>query len=189
MAIMIRNTLLFSAVFLTGALAFAQPAPSRQARFGNRILDDVVQMTRAGLSDDTIVAYIRARRSRLASDLRAEDLIQLRKAGVSENVVRYIAGATGLHVDEGAISTSVQAEGDGEDVPYSDEAVYDGYAPWGYPYPYWYAYSPYFFGGVIIRGGGFHRGFGHRSFGHGHFGGGGHSGGGGHHGGGGHGHR
>ena len=176
---------ILSAAFLVTAPAAAQPAPSRPAHFANRLLDDVVQMTRAGLSDDTIVAYVRSRRARLGADLSADDLIQLRRAGVSENVVRYIAGVTGVRVDEKELSAEVEAQPD-EDVPYGDGSLYDG-GYWGYPYPYWYAYSPYFFGGVIIRGGGFHRGFRHRSFHSGHFSGGhGHFSGG--HGGGGHGH-
>ncbi len=173
---MIKRSLVFSAVFLMSALTFAQPAPRRETRFANRLLDDVVEMTRAGLADETIVAYVEARRSRLDSDMTAEDLIQLRRAGVSERVVRSIAGLTGLPDDGSAVSRDVQTES-GDDVAYPDEPIGYGY---GYPYyaygyPYWYAYSPWFTGGFVIRGFGGH--FGHRGFGHGHFGGRGHGGG------------
>src|SRR6266545_3524990 len=90
-----KHALAFSAILLLGAsLMSAEPRPTR--RFSNRLFTDVVEMTRAGLSDATIVAYVKARSSRLDSDVSAEDLIHLRQAGVSEPVVATIAGIAGL---------------------------------------------------------------------------------------------
>lgn len=165
-----KRTAAFSAMFLLSVLTFAQPAPSR--RFANPLLNDVVQMTRADLSDATIVAYVKARRARLDSDLSADDLIQLRRAGVSEAVVRYIAGATGIADDSGARAGDVAYDSTDEPAD-SVEPVYDvglGDPYWyAYGYPYWYAYSPYFTTSFFIGGGRFHgRGFVHHRSGPGH---------------------
>ena len=179
-----KYALALSAAFLlAAAAAAAEPGPQRH--FSNPLLTDVVQMTRAGLSDATIVAYVKARRARLDADMSADDLIRLRQAGVSETVVRYIAGSSGMDTPsaERGEEMTYDSRDDratavepayGEDEPY-DYAY--GYPYWGGYYPYWYAYSPYFSGTFFIGGGfrshGFFRG-GHfrggRGFG-GHFGG------------------
>jgi uncharacterized membrane protein YgcG len=170
-----KRALVFSAILLLGAsAAFAQrTSPSR---FSNRLFNDVVEMTRAGLSDATIVAYVKARRSRLDSDVNADDLIRLRQAGVSEAVVGSIAGITGL--DGGPSRPDSEATYDSREetaVPvepsYAEDEAYPypyGYPYWyAYGYPYWYGYGPrfsttFFFGGRSFHGGGFgHRGFGH----------------------------
>lgn len=170
-----KRALVFSAILLLGAsAAFAERGvPSR---FSNRLFNDVVEMTRAGLSDATIVAYVKARRSRLDSDVNADDLIRLRQAGVSEAVVGTIAGITGL--DGGPSGPDSEATYDSREetaVPvepsYAEDEAYSypyGYPYWyAYGYPYWYGYGPYFsttffFGGRSFHGGGFgHRGFGH----------------------------
>ncbi len=190
-----KRALVFSAIlFLGTSAAFAQR--SSPSRFSNRLFNDVVEMTRAGLSDATIVAYVEARRSRLDSDVNADDLIRLRQAGVSEAVVGSIAGITGL--DGGRSSIDSEATYDAREGPavpvepsYQEDEAYSypygypywyayGYPYWyGYGYPYWYGYGPrfsttFFFGGRSFHGGGFgHRGFGH---GGGHRGSGGHGG-------------
>jgi hypothetical protein len=186
-----KHALAFSAILLLGAsLASAEPGPSR--RFSNRVFTDVVEMTRAGLSDATIVAYVKARRSRLDSDVSAGDLIRLRQAGVSETVVGYIAGITGLDAgpsDRGneAYYDSREATASPVEPSYAEDEAYSyayGY-PYGYAYgyPYWYGYGPYssttfFFGGRSFHGGGFsNRGFGHGGGRGGHGGSGGHGGG------------
>ena len=190
-----KHVLAFLAILLLGAsVASAEPRPSRA--FSNRLFTDVVEMTRAGLSDATIVAYVRARSSRLDSDVSADDLIRLRQAGVSESVVGAIAGITGLDGGQGGPDNDVaydsrEATASSVEPSYPEDEAYSygyGYPYWyAYGYPYWYGYGPYFsstffIGGRSFRGGG----FGHRGFGHGGGGGhGGHGGSGGH--GGGHG--
>jgi hypothetical protein len=198
-----KRTAVLSVILLLGAVAaLAEPVQSR--RFSNRLLSDVVEMTRAGLSDETIIAYVQARRIRLDADVSADDLIRLRQSGVSESVVRYIAGASDI---EGSPSgTPRELTYDSGGTAYPVEPSYAGDEPYAYSYayghpywygwfgdPYWYGYGPYFSTGFFVGGGrSFHgRGFDHRGSGHGsggHRGGsGGHRGSGSHSGG--HGHR
>ena len=171
-----KRALLLSAVLLLSAsAAFAEPRAS--SRFSNRLFNDVVEMTRAGLSDETIVAYVKARRSRLDSDVNADDLIRLRQAGVSEAVVGTIAGITGL--DSGPSGPDSEATYDSREetsVPvepsYAEDEAYPyayGYPYWyAYGYPYWYGYGPHFSTTFFFGGRSFHgRGSGHRGFGHG----------------------
>jgi uncharacterized membrane protein YgcG len=209
------KTLSLSAILLLGSLAAtAQTAPSHQSsqspraalrhQFDNPLLNDVVQMTRAQLSDATIIAYVRSRRTRLQADITANDLIRLRRAGVSDTVISFVASVTGLENDsEGVPPPRRQAWRDRDNPPRDNDAdssdaeaapanpddggveVYGGTDTGWYPYsyaysPYWYDYSPYWGGSVFIGGGGrFHGGF-HGGGGrfHGGHGGGGHPGGG-----------
>jgi hypothetical protein len=173
-----KRALIFSAILLLGAsAAFAERVSP--TRFSNRLFNDVVEMTRAGLSDATIVAYVKARRSRLDSDVNADDLIRLRRAGVSEAVVGTIAGITGLDggpSGQGHDSEAIYDSREETAVPvepsYSEDEAYSypyGYPYWyAYGYPYWYGYGPYFSTTFFFGGRSFHgRGFDHRGFGHG----------------------
>jgi len=161
----------FSAILIFGAsLAAAQTAsPSR--RFSNPLLNDIVRMSKAGMPNDTIVAYVQAREARLDAALTADDLIELRRAGVGEPVIRYLASVATFDASPSGSAPRPQAryestEGEGETV-----AVEPGYVGYGYPYygwgwgwPYyggWWG-GPFFSGSVFIGGR-----FGHR----GHFGG------------------
>src|SRR5713101_6351484 len=152
---LMKRTAVLSAILLLGALAVsAEPASAR--RFSNPLFNDVVQMTRAGLSDATIVAYVKARRARLEADVNADDLIRLRQAGVSESVFGYIAGVEGMNVPPRASGGDVAYDSSdssgsaetsyGEDEAYSYASVY--------PYPYWYGR----FGGRRFDHRGFRRG-------------------------------
>jgi|GEM_PF-3270628 len=208
-----KRIAVLSVILLLGAVAaFAEPGQSRP--FSNRVLNDVVEMTRAGLSDETIIAFVHARRTRLDADVSAGDLIRLRQSGVSENVVRYIAGAADIEGSPSGPSREMTYDSSGgtaypvEPSYAGDEAYPYSYA-YGYPYwygwlgdPYWYGYGPYFSTGIFVGGDGGRffrgRGFDHRGSGHGsgvhhgssgHRGSGGHSGHSGHSGSGGHGHR
>ena len=185
-----KRTLAFLASLFLGTLAAFGQTPSGE-RFENRLLEDVVRMTAAELSDATIVAYVRARRARLDDDVTADDLIRLRRIGVSEDVVAAIARLSGIPdrvaergddrdrdrdrdvaYDADAGDSSVVPLDPGYGARYADPygwpSVYDG-PGWGYPYPYWYDYSPFFYGGAFsFRGGGrFHGGGGDRGRGHG----------------------
>ena len=170
-----RTTVLSAILLLVTLAASAEPAPAR--RFSNRLFNDVVQMTRAGLSDATIVAYVKARRARLEADVNADDLIRLRQAGVSESVVGYIAGVEGMNVPSRASGGDVAYDSSGsaetsygEDEAYSYASIYPypyWYGWWGYPY--WYAYSPFFSGRVFVTGRFGGRRFDHRGFRRGNF--------------------
>lgn len=90
-----KRNLVLSAVLLFVALN-ALGQSRREARFANPLLDDVVQMSRAQLPEATILAFVHARQARLETDVTADDLIRLHHAGVSDRVVGYIAGISGL---------------------------------------------------------------------------------------------
>jgi hypothetical protein len=181
--ITMKRTLALSIAFLLASVVLlAEPASPR--RYSNRLMNDVVQMTRAGLSDSTIIAYVKARRSRLA-DVSADDLISLRQAGVSEPVVAYIAGAVGIEGGEYDRDSQMDYQSQSDEggttavEPSYPVDGYDGYYSYGYPYwyawgyPYWYGYWPGFSTSVFIGGrfGGFHGRF-HGGFHGGHGGGG-----------------
>jgi len=146
----------FATILLLGSLpaaAQSHSAPPPSSHFANRLLDDVVQMTRAGLSDATIIAYLKSRSSRFVGDVSASDLIQMQHAGVSEGVLHYIASTTGVEGPPpgNAVSYDTQAYadlpppdsegGDTVAVGPSDDVGYGGYG-----YPYWYGYAPYWYG-------------------------------------------
>lgn len=65
-----KRTLALSAIlllaFLTATASAQSSSDRREQRFDNPILDDVVEMTRSQLPESTIVAFVRARKSRLS---------------------------------------------------------------------------------------------------------------------------
>src|SRR5262249_4896134 len=86
------------------------PAPSRDPA---AILDEIVRLTKAGLSDETVLAYAKAHRGDLPAVLPAERLNWLRDSGVSRNVILYLT----------AIDVRASADGSPEGAYYeSDEA-------------------------------------------------------------------
>jgi hypothetical protein len=167
----------FSAILILGASLAAAQTASPSTRFSNPLLNDIVRMSKAGMPNDTIIAYTQARQARLDEALTAEDLIELRRAGVGEPVVRYLAGVATFEAPPGGNAPRAQATyestgGEGETV-----AVDPGYAGYGYGYPYygWGWGWPYYggwWGGPFISGRVFIGGrFGHRGhfIGHGGF--------------------
>jgi hypothetical protein len=165
-----KRLAIFSAVLiLSAAAALAQSGPP-STRFSNLLLNDVARMTKAGMPDATILAYVKARRAGTDS-VSADDLIQLRRAGVGEPVIQYLAGVAAL--DEGRSGEARQGNvtyDSGDGTAYPVEPAYDG----GYVYPYGYGYYPYDGGGyfstsvVFIGGRPFrrHHFFPHRPFFH-----------------------
>src|SRR5262249_42861303 len=81
------------------------PAPSRDPA---AILDEIVRLTKAGLSDETVLAYAKAHRGDLPAVLPAERLNWLRDSGVSRNVILYLT----------AIDVRASADGSPEDTYY-----------------------------------------------------------------------
>ncbi|MEO8432353.1 MAG: hypothetical protein ABI592_12650 [Acidobacteriota bacterium] len=166
-----RAPLLLAILFL-GALG-ASAAPREPQRFSNPLLDDVVEMTNAEVPDATVLAFLRARRSRLGEDVTAQDLIRLHRAGVADAIVAYIAGEAGLdaHSEEetspSVAETPPEPDRDAsnaEPVPVDDgglvSGVYDPIPINDYPCwpPGWWSYSdacggPVFVGGGEISGG------------------------------------
>ena len=97
---------------------------------------DLVQMTRAGMSEDVIISTIRSRGARV--DLSPQALIELRQQGISDRVVLaaqqmgpggYVAGAP-------PYGPTVVSE-----VPPPPSVIV---APAYRPYPYWYYPRPYY---------------------------------------------
>jgi hypothetical protein len=156
-----RSVALSVILVFAAAIAVAQ-AESSSTRFSSPLLNDIVRMSKSGLSDATVVAYVKARLAWLDSILSAEDLIKMRRAGVSETVTQYLASVT-------AIDTARSGEGRRGEMTYDSregtvypvEPVYGG----GYDYPYGY-YPPYFSSSAVFIGRPFfhHRFFFHHPF-------------------------
>jgi hypothetical protein len=143
------------------------------------VVDDVIRMTKAGVADDAIIAYVR--KGVQPFEINGDDVIAMQDAHVSPAVMKFV-------IDESAATMRDARRRDGYryhyDARYDDG--YDGrtvvyvspglYSPWYDPfyygwYPYYGYYRPYYGGGFIGIGVGFGGGF-HRGGGHGHFGGG-----------------
>lgn len=99
--VMTKRAVVLGALCLLGSLAvLAESRPP--TRFANPLLDVVVDMTRAGIPDATILAFLRVRRTRLETDVTAEDLIQLRREGVAGDIIEYVASQSRADVPPSA---------------------------------------------------------------------------------------
>jgi hypothetical protein len=175
------SVLLACSTVLLGDSPYSERPPAQQGS----LLEDLVRLTKAGLSDETILAYAKAHRGELPSEVSTDDLLWLRKSGVSDTVIRYMAAIEVRPPDYG---TSTEGEDEAYDsgeaaayysnYPYSESYPYYGT---GEPYPesYYNDYYPYFDGGFyypypvyfFVDGGGFFGRFHHRGFfNHGGFG-------------------
>jgi hypothetical protein len=124
-----KSAVVFVLLLAGGSLLLGDsPKPASSSRRPATLLDDLVQMTRGGSSDVTVLAYAKAHRLELPSELSDADLRWLRNSGVSELVVRYMAA-----VDVRASAEATQAvatRGSYEDAPrarsaYSSESDAD----------------------------------------------------------------
>jgi hypothetical protein len=100
---------------------------------------DLVQMTRAGLSEDVIISTMRSRGSRV--DLSPQSLIALRQQGVSDRVVmaaQQMSAGSGYIAGTPPVGPTVLSE-----VPPPPAVIV---APAYRPYPYWYYPRPYYYG-------------------------------------------
>ena len=121
------------------------------------VVDDVIRMTKAGVADDAIIAFVR--KTAQPFDVNSDDVIAMQEARVSPEVQKVV-------IDESAASMRDERRRDSRTVVYVSPGIY---SPWYDPfyygaYPY-YGYRPYFGIGVGWgRGyyGGGHRGGGHR---------------------------
>ena len=116
-----------------GVLLGDSPDSRSPLRDSRSLLQDLVQMTNAGLSDETVLIYAKAHRLELPSEVSAADLLWLRKSGVGEPVLRYMSAIDVRSTDGGA-----GEEADDGDAAYdSDEtprhsARADSYSDGGY---------------------------------------------------------
>ncbi len=99
----------------------------RPAPVGSVTIDDVVNMTRAGVAEDVIVTHIRNHGP--ATPLKANDLILLQQQGISPRVVQALQTAP---LPVAAAPGIVVAQ------PYPVPAPGYWGPPYGYPYPYPY---------------------------------------------------
>jgi hypothetical protein len=70
---------------LSGVLFLLLSAASAVGASQTKLLDDVIRMSRAGVSDDAIVAFIHATRDRVSAT--ADDVIAMSEAGVLKAVI------------------------------------------------------------------------------------------------------
>jgi len=128
-AIIFSFLLACSGVLLGDSLDSRRPSSESPA-----LLQDLVRMTNAGLSDETVLAYAKAHRVELPPEVNADDLLWLRRSGVSETVVRYMAAidvrASDAGAEEGAAYDSEEAA--------SYSSAPDSYSDGGYGYGYGY---------------------------------------------------
>jgi outer membrane lipoprotein SlyB len=102
---------------------------------------DLVQMTRAGISDDVIISTMRSRGTRI--DLSPQSIIALRQQGVSDRVVvaaQQMGGGAGYAPGAPALGPTVVSE-----VPPPPSVIVEPawrYHYWYYPRPY-YGYHYY----------------------------------------------
>jgi len=120
-----RAVAFFFLLACCGLLLGDSPDPGRAAREPASLLEDLVRLTNARFSDETVLEYAKAHRVELPSLVSAGDLLWLRKSGVSETVIRYMTAIDVRASDQGA-----------EDVAYdsAEAAGYASYSPAGYSY-------------------------------------------------------
>src|SRR6202162_5753841 len=86
-----KRLAIFSAILILSPPPAARQGGPHSARFSNPLLNDVVRMTKGGMPDATIVAYVKARRAGIDS-VSADDLMELRPDKVGEPVIQDFAG-------------------------------------------------------------------------------------------------
>ena len=71
---------------VSGFLFFLMIAVVPLSANQTKLVDDVIRMSRAGVGDDTIVAFVNSLRDRPA--MTADEVIAMKAAGVSDTVIR-----------------------------------------------------------------------------------------------------
>jgi hypothetical protein len=153
-----------------GVLLGDSPDSRSPSRESPSLLQDLVRMSNAGLSDETVLAYAKAHRAELPPEVSARDLVWLRQSGVSETVIRYMTAIDVRPSDAGeeqeavydndeaaryssggpaASAADSYSDGDygayaGGDYAGYPETYYNDYYP-DYPGFYPYPYPVYFF--------------------------------------------
>jgi len=131
--------LLFAACALVSQPAFAQP-PAGQDYEINAIL----RMADAGMGDPVIVKHIRTRG--FVFNLSADDLIELRRKGISDSVLEAMLDTV---LDNGAVQPAPEPEPDRDDSNRSDTQVSvvmsaGWFSPWYYyPSAWGFYYDPF----------------------------------------------
>jgi hypothetical protein len=99
--------------------AWSQPQSAQASATAALTNDDVVRMVGAGLGDDTVIAKIRG--SKTGFDTSAEALIDLKKAGLSDAVIRAMINPQASPAPGGLVGQEIEPgvylEQDGQLVP------------------------------------------------------------------------
>jgi len=167
-----RLTSLAVLVILIGAVPVFALDDNRDNRTANyerdrhTVIDDVIRMSQAGVSDESIIRFVQQSRDRFV--MNADTIIALNDAHVSKAVINALM--------DGSYDRRDSRDYDRDRVV--QERVYvQSYPYWGYYDPFWYPYDPFYYGPRVSIGlgfggfwggfrggyrGGFHGGGGHR---------------------------
>lgn len=142
------------ALVMAGALIFTGCMTGYDATYDPHVrpmtVQDVDTLSSQGVSDSLIISQIRSTRS--IFHLSTQDIVGLKQAGVSENVIQAMI----------ASANRSNAVSDRRYYYYPDYAYFDlGWNWWGLPYYYPAYYNPVFYGfpHSYYSFGGFHGGF------------------------------
>jgi hypothetical protein len=120
------------------------------------VVDDVIRMSKAGVGDDEIIAFVR--KSAEPFDVTGDDVIAMTDAKVSRAVVKAV-------IDESSTRMRSERRDDGDRTRTRTVYVAPYYDPFSYSYdPFYYRPSLYLgfgFGRSYYYGGGYYRGGGH----------------------------
>ncbi len=81
-------TLLWAVNLVVAAVSLLSAQPQQKATSGSLTVDDVVRFSKEGFSDEWIIERVRGNAK--AFDLNADEVLWLRKAGLSETVIKYL---------------------------------------------------------------------------------------------------
>lgn len=113
-------------------------------------VDVILDLLDAGVTEESIQRYVE--RNHYTVDLTADDLVDLKKAGASDELIAFLqeTGAASAQAEDKtqtAPAMTYESEGTEEAVEYNSPDVYVGFGfgiGFGYPYyGYPYYYSPY----------------------------------------------
>lgn len=162
-----RSRLAFALILLlsSSAAIAKDQRPSRGVGSSRSLLEQIVRLSNEGFSDETILVYVDAHRAELPPLLTDNDLIWLRRSGVSESLIREV-----VRMVEGDEERQAYATYDSDD---SEVVSLDSYVGSSYPYPdsFYGSYYPYYGSGYFSYPSAFfldiHHGFfGHHGIGH-----------------------
>ena len=120
------------------------------------IVEDVIKMTKAGVRDEEIIAYVK--KTDVPFDINGDDVIAMNDAHVSPAVLKFV-------IDESAARMRNERREPARQRVYVSRPAYGGYYdPFWYGYGYGY-YDPFWYGPRVSLGFGFGPRFGFR----GHF--------------------
>jgi hypothetical protein len=110
-----KRAIAFSFVLACAGVLLADSPDSRSpSRESPPLLQDLVRMSSGGFSDATVLAYAKAHRAELPPEVSTQDLLWLRRSGVGEPVIRYMA-AIDVRATDGGGEEDVSDDADNGD--------------------------------------------------------------------------